>query len=92
MAETDQIYKQLEALSSDLKNHMSKSTSDANDMKLSLQEIKQYQESDRNLLHEHDEKLKEWDSIRDFGKGIFFIVGALWLGITGFVSWVFSKH
>lgn len=71
---------------------MGKSSADALDVKLSLQKIEQYQKSDRKLLHDHDEKLKEWDSIRDFGKGVAFIIGIAWLGITGFVSWVFSRH
>jgi len=90
--QNEQIYKRLDKLSDALESHIEKSGADATDMKLSLQEIKQYQKSDRELLKAHQDKLTEWDSIRDFSKGIIFVVGLLWLGLTGFVSWLFSRH
>lgn len=88
----EQIYNSINRLNDTLGAHVSNSQKDITEMKLSLQEIKQYQKSDRELLKAHQDKLAEWDSIRDFSKGIMFVLGLLWLGLTGFVSWLFSRH
>lgn len=92
MEEKEQIYKQLDKLSDTLNRYIERSDEDNTEMKLSLQEIKQYQKSDRKLLESHEAKLIEWDSIKDFGKGIAFVIGLIWLSVTGFVSWLFSRH